>query len=66
MPIMDGYQATKKIREYERLRLENKEQRGFIVGLTAHSTDIYQLKSIDSGMDKFCNHFPFLIAPYSE
>jgi CheY-like chemotaxis protein len=53
MPVMDGYIATKAIRDLEReLKLDNGE-RSYIVGLTGHCADIYKEKCYESGMDIF-------------
>ena len=51
MPIMDGYEATLAIREYERLYLSEDEATGHIVGLTAHATNAYREKCFESGMN---------------
>ena len=53
MPIMDGYEATKKVREVEDNEFNPLEQRAVIVGLSGHSTDAYKQKAFDSGMDEF-------------
>ena len=42
MPVMDGYEATARIRELERRILTDPNQRAYIVGLTAHATDAYK------------------------
>ena len=42
MPIMDGYEATMKIRELERRVLSNDEPTAYIVGLTAHATETHK------------------------
>ena len=39
MPIMDGYEATIRIREMEKQR---KLERTLIIGLTAHTTDTFK------------------------
>lgn len=41
MPIMDGYEASNKIRELETQLNIPTMNRAFIVGLTAHSTETY-------------------------
>jgi CheY-like chemotaxis protein len=53
MPIMDGYDATKAIREYEQTTLGDEGEKAYIVGLTAHSTDGYRDKCFDKGMNDF-------------
>ncbi len=52
MPIMDGYQATEKIREFEAKQLNNS-QRAYIIGLTAHASEYHKQKCFESGMDVF-------------
>jgi CheY-like chemotaxis protein len=42
MPIMDGYDASKKIRDIEKKVIESEEKRAYIVGLTAHLTEVYK------------------------
>jgi CheY-like chemotaxis protein len=42
MPVMDGYEATKKIRDLERMLNIENEQQTYIVGLTAHQTETYK------------------------
>ncbi len=49
MPEMDGYQATKKIREYE----QDKKQRATIIALTAYAGEEAKEKSIKAGMDDY-------------
>ncbi|WP_096200833.1 CHASE domain-containing hybrid sensor histidine kinase/response regulator [Bacillus sp. FJAT-45350] len=46
MPVMDGYTATKKIREWE---MENKVEPTPILALTAHALKGDELKSIQAG-----------------
>ena len=50
MPIMDGYQATTIIREYEKL---NKKQHTPIIALSAHAMIGDREKAIASGMDDY-------------
>ncbi len=49
MPVMDGYQATRAIREMEQASPENACQ---IVGLTAHSTSDDRTACLQSGMNR--------------
>lgn len=49
MPVMDGYQATIAIRELEKSR-DNKT---FIIGLSANVYDSDREKCIEVGMDEF-------------
>jgi len=49
MPVMDGYQATVKIREIEK----ETGTRTAIIGLSASVTETEQQLCLDSGMDKF-------------
>ncbi|CDW82501.1 histidine kinase [Stylonychia lemnae] len=51
MPIMDGFQATQEIRQFE--QKNNIHQASYIVALTAYSTDIFSNKCKESGMDDF-------------
>lgn len=39
MPVMDGYQSAKLIREYEQ---QTQTRPAYIIGLTAHSTETYK------------------------
>lgn len=50
MPIMNGYTATKKIREFE---AEAKISRIPIIGLTAYAMSGDRKKCLDAGMDEF-------------
>jgi CheY-like chemotaxis protein len=54
MPIMDGYEATDKIRAFEREYLDDDEERSFIVGLSCHQTESFRKKCFEVGMDYFC------------
>ena len=49
MPIMDGYQATKAIREIE----ETRDQKSFIIGLSANVYDSDKEKCLSNGMNWF-------------
>ncbi|CDW83581.1 multi-sensor hybrid histidine kinase [Stylonychia lemnae] len=51
MPIMDGFQATQEIRQFE--KQNNIVQTSYIVALTAYSTDMFSQKCKESGMDNF-------------
>ena len=51
MPVMDGIEATIKIREIE--RLDNIEERTPIIALTANTMDNDRDKCISFGMDEF-------------
>lgn len=49
MPVKDGYEATKEIRE-----LCSKSQvQPIIIGLSAHVLDEYRKKALDHGMDEY-------------
>jgi signal transduction histidine kinase/DNA-binding response OmpR family regulator len=50
MPIMDGFQATKKIRKYEK---ENNLKPTLIVALTANANEEDRKKCVESGMNDF-------------
>lgn len=50
MPIMDGYEATKRIREFE---AQKNMPRIPIVALTAHALDEVRTRCMESGMDSF-------------
>ncbi|CDW89008.1 pas domain s-box protein [Stylonychia lemnae] len=51
MPIMDGFQATQEIRKIE--ATIDKPKKSYIAALTAYSTDSFQQKCLDFGMDAF-------------
>lgn len=51
MPVMDGFQATSKIRDYE--KKQNKRKPIFIVAVTANSFVNDEKKCFDSGMDAY-------------
>jgi CheY-like chemotaxis protein len=50
MPLLDGYGATCKIRQWEQ---ENARPRTPIVALTADAYDADRARAMDSGMDDF-------------
>ncbi|KAA3605881.1 MAG: response regulator [Calditrichaeota bacterium] len=50
MPVMDGFDATRKIRENEQL---NRLERVPIIALTAHAMAGYREKCIANGMDDY-------------
>ena len=52
MPVLDGYEATVKIREIEAVR-------SYIVGLTAQNTQSQKDKGMESGMNEFSKRFLF-------
>lgn len=49
MPVMDGFQATKKIRDYETQQGKHTP----IIALTAHAMPEYETQAIAFGMDGF-------------
>jgi CheY-like chemotaxis protein len=53
MPIMDGYAATKAIRQLETELNIREDERSYIIGLTGHCTEVYREKCFTSGMDKY-------------
>ena len=50
MPDMDGYRATRLIRDYER---EHRQAAMPIVALTAHALEEVRQRCLDAGMDDF-------------
>ncbi len=56
MPVMDGYEATAKIRSHE-LALNHQEKEGFfripIIAMTAHAIKGYKNECLDAGMDDY-------------
>ena len=58
MPIMDGFEATAKIREFE--ATNGIEQRTPIVAITGNSFDNDRQKCLDCGMDEYLTK-PFVV-----
>lgn len=56
MPIMDGYESTEKIRQLENAVFGDDGLKAYIVGLTAHATDVYKNKCFESGMNEFSKY----------
>lgn len=56
MPIMDGYESTTKIRDWEKEELKNdpKMTPCFIVALTAGVVKEEKTKALNNGMNRFC------------
>ena len=50
LPVMDGYEATKKIREMERLKGWEREP---IIAMTAHDIDEGRTERCRAGMDDY-------------
>ena len=50
MPIMDGFQATKLIRDVLK---ERGSDQPLISALTAYTTENFETMSADAGMDRF-------------
>ena len=50
MPVMDGIEATAKIRSY--LKSKNVREQPSIIGVTGHVQESFQQKGIKAGMDK--------------
>ena len=48
MPVLDGYQATQRIRD-----IENGNQRTKIIGLSAHAMEEHRQKAMSMGMDDY-------------
>lgn len=53
MPVMDGFQATKAIREVEREHSVPDSEKCKIIALTAYDTENFKQKSFASGMNDF-------------
>ena len=53
MPVMDGFTAVRKIREYE--KEQNKKHHIPIIALTANASGEDQKLCFEAGMDDFCS-----------
>lgn len=56
MPVMDGYEATTKIRVYEKEQVKRGAKplsRVTIIGITAHATKEYHEQCLNVGMDDY-------------
>lgn len=53
MPIMDGLEATSKLRKYEEDNAISTVLRQAIVGISANTDDSTRIKALNSGMDDF-------------
>jgi PAS domain S-box-containing protein len=49
MPVMDGFQATRRIREWEK----GTNMHIPIIGVTAHAIEGYRSQCLDAGMDEY-------------
>lgn len=61
MPVMDGLEATRQIREMEK----NSDKRNVIIGLTANTYDADRDKCLQTGMDEYMVK-PFDIEKFEE
>ena len=52
MPEMDGWEATRRIRNFQK---DNMQKKGslLIVGLSAHALSLERNKAADAGMDDY-------------
>ena len=60
MPVMDGYNATKAIRDFEIERNKTEAKRGQdipervpIIAMTAHAIEGYRKRCLEAGMDDY-------------
>ncbi len=51
MPVMDGYEASRRIREMEEKR--GSDRRTPIIALTAHAVEGFEERCINAGMDEY-------------
>ena len=52
MPVMDGINATKKIREYISNANIKKDEAPIIIGVTGHVLDHFKEAGLNAGMDE--------------
>lgn len=50
MPVMDGYQATREIRQFE---ADREVDPSWIIALSAHATNDYVQKAREAGVDDY-------------
>merc|ERR550514_129938 len=54
MPVMDGFQAAREIRAWERTHASELKRAGVpIIALTAYAMSLDRQKAFDAGMDSF-------------
>lgn len=53
MPVLNGLDSTRQIREFEALLEVAQEGRNYIVALTAHTSDEDKRDCREAGMDSF-------------
>ena len=61
MPVMDGYEATKAIREDEKLT----GNKSYIIGLTSNVYDSDRTKCLEAGMDNYMSK-PFDVNNFNQ
>lgn len=61
MPIMDGYEATKAIREDEK----TNGNKSYIIGLTSNVYDSDRTKCLEAGMDNYMSK-PFDVNAFNQ
>ncbi|MCR5697454.1 MAG: response regulator [Marinilabiliaceae bacterium] len=61
MPVMDGYEATKAIREDEKLT----GNKSYIIGLTSNVYDSDRTKCLEAGMDNYMSK-PFDVNTFNQ
>lgn len=64
MPVLDGFSATRKIREIEKRRRTPHTQRAVIIAITAGTSSDERDACINAGMDDFLGK-PFVIDQFS-
>ncbi len=53
MPVMDGYEATRKIRAFEQANKKHSSGRLPVIALTAHTSAEEHAKCLEAGMDAY-------------